>query len=97
MKIVKKVKLMFLPAILLPLFLMMVSVVTISNFYVNTTVNADINGLEYIANPTKAVDEMTNEFFQELKKIAKEEPEKLLDSSYLNTINKKLKNRLYYL
>ncbi|MBO8464053.1 MAG: HAMP domain-containing histidine kinase [Firmicutes bacterium] len=97
MKIVKKVKLMFLPAILLPLFLMMVSVVTISNFYVNTTVNADINGLEYIANPTKAVDEMTNEFFQELKKIAKEEPEKLLDSSYLNTINKKLKNRLSYL
>ena len=59
--------------------------------------NADINGLEYIANPTKAVDEMTNEFFQELKKIAKEEPEKLLDSSYLNTINKKLKNRLSYL
>lgn len=97
MKIVNKVKLMFLPAIILPLLLMMVSVVAISNLYVNTTVDANVNGFDYIANPTKAVDELTNEIFQELKDVADKEPEKLLDHSYLNAVNKQLKNHFSYL
>ena len=97
MKIVKKVKLMFLPAIILPLLLMMISTVMISNFYVNTTVDADMNGLAYVANPTKAVDQLTNEIFEQLKEVSKTAPEKLSDINYLNSVNKKLKNRFSYL
>ncbi len=97
MKIVNKVKLLFLPAIILPLFLMMISTVIISNFYVNMTVNGNINGLSYVANPTKAVDKLTDEVFQKLENVVKTDPDKLRDESYINSVNKELKGRFSYL
>ena len=97
MKIVKKVKLLFFPAIILPLLLMMISTVMISDLYVNTTVDADVNGLAYVSNPTKAVDQLTNEIFKEMWQMAKEKPEKLLEKPYLDSMNKRLKRRFSYL
>lgn len=97
MKIVKKVKLLFLPAIVLPLFLIMISTVTISNLYVNSTINADVNGLTYVANPTKAVDTLTNKVFDEIQKIAASDPVQMRDETFWNTINHKLSSRFSYL
>lgn len=97
MKIVKKVRLLFLPAIILPLFLMMISTVTISNFYVNSMVNADVNALTYVANPTKAVDGLTNEVFHKIKEAIKKDPKQIENIKFLDQINSELSKQFSYL
>lgn len=97
MKIMKKVKLLFFPAILLPLILMLISTVMISNLSINTTIGGNISGINYISNPTKAVDKMTNEIFQEIREVSKTEPEKFFEKEYLESVNNRLRKRFSYL
>lgn len=93
----KKIRLLFLPAIVLPLFLMLIATVTIGNFYVNSIVNADVNALTYVANPTKAVDGLISKVFSDVKNTVAENPKQIEDKQFLDSVNQKLSNKFSYL
>lgn len=97
MKIVKKVRLLFIPAILLPLFLMVLSIVMISDLYANSHVERRVNGFFFVANPTKAVDHMMNDMLDELGQVVAHHPKQLLNMRYLQSVNRRLENGFSYL
>lgn len=97
MRIVKKVRFLFIPAILLPLFLMILSTVLISNFYANSHVERKVNGFFFVANPTKAVEHMMNDMLKELSQVAYRHPQQLLNKEYLEAVNERLEHGFSYL
>lgn len=97
MKIVKKVKLIFLPAIILPLLLMVIATVTICNVYMNATYNKKFNGINSVANPTQAMNGLTSDIYLEMKLTSETQPERFEDVEYLNGINKQLFENFSYL
>lgn len=98
MKVVNKVRIIFLPAIILPIFLMVVSIAALSVGYIRTT-NENIysNGIEGFANPLKTMNNETKSCFNDLKRSAIENPAAFEDTDYLNRINQRLKEKESYL
>lgn len=97
MKIVKKVKMIFLPAIILPLLLMVVAVVTICNLYLSATYKSGVDSLISVANPTLVLSRLTDDTFQALKEEARTEPDQFANSEYLDAVNQKLGENFSYL
>ena len=97
MKIVKKVRLFFLPAMLLPLILMVCSTIVISNYYANSHVERRVNGFFFVANPTKAIDHTMNDMLDELSQVAEHYPKQLLSKEYLKTVNQRIEHSFSYL
>ncbi|MDD3745897.1 MAG: HAMP domain-containing sensor histidine kinase [Anaerostipes sp.] len=94
MKIVNKVKIIFLPAIIVPIFLMVVSIAALSVGFIKTNSHAlSDTGLERIMNPVKAMDKVTKGIFAKVKNLAVENPSKLEDIKYLEDMNSALKNK----
>lgn len=98
MKVVNKVRIIFLPAIILPIFLMVVSIAALSVGYIRTT-NENIysNGIEGFANPLKTMNNETKSCFNDLKRSAIENPAAFEDADYLKRINQRLKEKESYL
>ncbi|MDD3184274.1 MAG: sensor histidine kinase [Anaerostipes sp.] len=94
MKIVNKVKIIFLPAIIVPIFLMVVSIAALSVGFIKTNSHAlSDTGLERIMNPVKAMDKVTKGIFAKVKNLAVENPSKLEDIKCLEDMNSALKNK----
>ncbi|MDD4371998.1 MAG: HAMP domain-containing sensor histidine kinase [Anaerostipes sp.] len=94
MKIVNKVKIIFLPAIIVPIFLMVVSIAALSVGFIKTNSHAlSDTGMERIMNPVKAMDKVTKGIFAKVKNLAVENPSKLEDIKYLEDMNSALKNK----
>ena len=98
MKVVNKVRIIFLPAIILPIFLMVVSIAALSVGYIRTT-NENIysNGIEGFANPLKTMNNETKSCFNDLKRSAIENPAAFEDADYLKRINQRLKEKESFL
>lgn len=98
MKAVSKVRLIYLPAIVLPIFVMVISVIALLFGYSKFNGEAiSSDGVDRFINPLKTMSEDTKREYEELQKVAKDSPEQLEDVAYLETMNKKLKNKDSYL
>lgn len=98
MRAVNKVRLIYLPAIILPIFVMIVSIAALGVGYVrlnNTDISVD--GFERFVNPLMTMNNSTKEIFRELEENSKLQPEVFEDSGYLDLVNKKLKDKDSYL
>lgn len=100
MKIVSKVKVIFLPAILFPMLLMVAAALIISHTYINSNYGSagdDIKGINTFANPTQVMNGMTSEIFAEIRVEAINAPEQFSSETYLNELNDQLLERFSYL
>lgn len=98
MKAVNRVRLIYLPAIILPIFVMVVSIMALLVGY--TRINdADFSteGLERFINPLETMNDSTKEIYRELEDTSLASPIKLEDKSYLNDVNRRLEKKDSYL
>ena len=98
MKAVNKVRLIYLPAIILPIFVMIVSILALGFGYVrinNTDISAD--GFERFVNPLKTMNNSTKEIYRELEEKILTEPSALEDKGYLEDVNRRLSEKDSYL
>lgn len=98
MKAVNRVRLIYLPAIILPIFVMVVSIMALLVGY--TRINdADFSteGLERFINPLETMNDSTKEIYRELEDTSLASPLKLEDKSYLNDVNRRLEKKDSYL
>lgn len=94
MKAVNKVRLIYLPAIILPIFVMIVSILALGFRYVrinNTDISAD--GFERFVNPLKTMNNSTKEIYRELEEKILTEPSALEDKGYLEDVNRRLSEK----
>lgn len=98
MKAVNKVRLIYLPAIVLPFFAMIVSIAALSVGYVRMTdTEVTEDAFERVVNPLKTMNNSTKGIFKELEKKALIQPEVFEDQKYLEMINHKLSDKDSYL
>lgn len=98
MKAVNKVRLIYLPAIVLPIFVMIVSIAGLSIGYSRIN-KADLSAgsFERFVNPLKTMNTETQEIFFELEEQVKKDPEIFDNEQYLNDLNERLKAKDSYL
>lgn len=94
MKAVNKVRLIYLPAIILPIFAMVVSIAALSVGYVRIN-NTDLSagGFERFVNPLMTMNNSTKEIYRELEKKTMVDPDVFKDRRYLDKINQKLSQK----
>lgn len=98
MKAVNKVRLIYLPAIVLPFFVMIVSIAALSVGYVRMTdTEVTEDAIERFINPLKTMNNSTKEIFRELEKNALTQPGIFEDINYLKSVNKRLARKDSYL
>jgi len=98
MKAVNKVRLIYLPAIVLPIFVMIVSIAGLSIGYSRIN-KADLSAgsFERFVNPLKTMNTETQEIFFELEDHVKKDPQIFDNEQYLNDLNERLKAKDSYL
>ena len=98
MKAVNKVRLIYLPAIVLPIFVMIVSIAGLSIGYSRIN-KADLSAgsFERFVNPLKTMNTETQEIFFELEDHVKKDPQIFDNEQYLNDLNQRLKAKDSYL
>ena len=98
MKAVNKVRLIYLPAIILPIFVMIVSIAGLSIGYSRIN-KADLSAgsFERFVNPLKTMNAETQGIFFEIEEHVSKDPEIFENEQYLNDVNKRLKDKDSYL
>ena len=98
MKAVNKVRLIYLPAIVLPIFVMIVSIAGLSIGYSRIN-KADLSAgsFERFVNPLKTMNTETQGNFFELEDHVKKDPQIFDNEQYLNDLNERLKAKDSYL
>ena len=98
MKAVNKVRLIYLPAIVLPIFVMIVSIAGLSIGYSRIN-KADLSAgsFERFVNPLKTMNTETQGIFFELEEHVNKDPQIFDNEQYLNDVNKRLKDKDSYL
>lgn len=97
MKIVNKIRLIFLPAIVLPLILIVISIGILLFSYTRSAYNTGIISVDSFINTTQTMNNLTSDIFEEIKRIADEEPETFENQDYINKVNETLKTKDSYL
>ena len=97
MKIVNKIRLIFLPAIVLPLILIVISIAILCFSYTRSAYNTGIISVDSFINTTQTMNNLTSDIFEEIKRIADEEPETFENQDYINKVNETLKTKDSYL
>ena len=91
MKAVNKVRLIYLPAIVLPIFVMIVSIAGLSIGYSRINkADLSVGSFERFANPLKTMNTETQGIFFELEEHVNKDPEIFNNQQYLNDVNKRL-------
>ena len=98
MKAVNKVRLIYLPAIVLPIFVMIVSIAGLSIGYSRINkADLSVGSFERFANPLKTMNTETQGIFFELEEHVNKNPEIFNNQQYLNDVNKRLGGKDSYL
>ena len=98
MKAVNKVRLIYLPAIVLPIFVMIVSIAGLSIGYSRINkADLSVGSFERFANPLKTMNTETQGIFFELEEHVNKDPEIFNNQQYLNDVNKRLGGKDSYL
>lgn len=100
MKLGTKLKLSFFIVAMLPLLLMVASIILLAAFNKNDieeSYGIEVNSYFTLVNPTKLYKEVTNHEIDEIEKKIKSDPLSLLDASYLDKVNKKLKKKMSFM
>lgn len=95
MKLVHKMKIFFYPAILVPIFLIIVLGILVFHGYFCAVVGLDWTENDFLEllNPLYMGNEMIQETYDELLGVAEQNPEQFLDESYLAQIDKDLDSK----
>lgn len=99
MKITNKIKVVVIPAILLPLFFMVVLLYFICSYELNSDRydEDDSKDIFSIINATEVMNSITNKIFNNIQTIAVSNPKAFEDNNYLNEINENLLENSSYL
>ncbi len=96
---VKKLKFIVIPLVLLPFFLIFLAVLVTSNSYLTSAYgrNAELDDISKFSNPAQIANSLTSEVYGQLKAIAKDNPQKLEEIEYLDELNKELSESNSYI
>ncbi len=96
---IKKIRFIVIPLVLLPFFLIFIAVLVASNSYLTSAYgqNAELNDISKVSNPTQTAYSLTSEIYGQLKATAQENPKKFADEEYLDGINKELSDSNSYI
>ncbi len=97
MKILKQVRMIVFPAIVLPLIMVLIALVALNFSYSKSLYTNGANNVDYLTNSTHMVDDLTADTFAELQRIAKDDPESLENQDYIDKVNETLTSRYSYL
>ncbi len=99
MKMVRKLKFIVIPLVLLPFCLIFISIIAAGNSYLITVYgdNAGISDIETLGNPVQTVNILTSEVYGQLKATASADVGKLEDKDYLAEINASLEESNSYI
>lgn len=99
MKVVNKIRIIFLPAIVLPLTLIVISIAILSFSYTKSiySTGGNVNTLDSFVNTTQTMNALTSDTFEEIKRIAREAPETFENSDYIEKVNAALRRKDSYL
>lgn len=99
MKIVNKIRVIFIPAIVLPLTLIVISFAILSFSYTRSvySTGSGIASIDSFLNTTQTMNALTSDIFEEIKRIAKESPENFENADYIDKVNESLKDKDSYL
>jgi signal transduction histidine kinase len=99
MKLAHKMKIFFYPAILVPIFLIIVLGILVFHGYFSTVIGLNWTKKDFLEllNPLYMGNEMIQETYEELLGVAEENPEQLLDESYLAQIDESLDSKNSFL
>lgn len=99
MKVINKIRIIFLPAIVLPLTLIVISIAILSFSYTKSAyhVGESAGTLDSFVNTTQTMNALTSDTFQEIKRIAKNAPETFENPDYIEKVNEALKEKDSYL
>lgn len=99
MKVVNKIRIIFLPAIVLPLTLIVISIAILSYSYTKSvySTGTGIAMIDSFMNTTQTMNELTSDTFEEIKRIAREAPESFENVDYIDRVNESLKKKDSYL
>lgn len=100
MKLRNKIKLSFVIITILPVVLTIVAITIISNIQMKSLESqygVNVNGYSTMLNPSKLYSTITKEEIAEINATVNDEPYKLLDVEYLNSINKLLVRKFSFI
>jgi signal transduction histidine kinase len=99
MKVINKIRMIFLPAVVLPLALILISITILGVSYTRSTYNTGIGitSIDSMMNATQTMNALTSDIFDEIKRIANESPESFENMDYINRVNESLEDKDSYL
>lgn len=101
MKVKNKLIFAFLTVVILPSILIAAAVGFIGNYQVNSikeSYDLDTDTMEQVlTNPIQIMNQVTREVFNDIKSISQENPKKLEEIEYIDSLNKELKNKYSYI
>lgn len=99
MKMVRKLKFIVIPLILLPFVIIFMAILAAGNSYLVGAYghNADINDITTLGNPVQTVITLTSETYVQLKTMADTDPDVFSQASFLDEMNNELKESNSYL
>ena len=99
MKVVHKIRIIFLPAIVLPLTLIVISIAILSFSYTKSiySTGSQSGTIDSFVNTTQTMNALTSDTFEEIKRIAREAPETFENPDYIEKVNQALQKKDSYL
>ena len=92
MKLAKKMRLFFYPAVLLPFLLILLLSVLIFHGYLSMAYDVDVTGNEFFEflNPLSLQNELVQESYESMVEMAERMPDQFSDRTYLKQMDQKL-------
>jgi signal transduction histidine kinase len=99
MKVINKIRMIFLPAIVLPLVLIVISLAILGFSYTRSAYSTGIgiSTIDSFMNTTQTMNALTSDTFEEIQRIARESPESFENQDYINRVNESLLEKDSYL
>ncbi len=96
----KRLVVMFMIMTLFPILLLLsfgFVIVTYQSNVMQQAYETEVNTLQALQNPVQVLNRLTRGTYNELKTVTKNQPDELLDESYLTSVNESLKKRQAFL
>lgn len=96
----KRLFVMFMIMTLLPILLLAslgIVIIQYQNNAMKQTYKTEVDTLQVLQNPVQVLNHLTRETYNELKKVTRENPDRLLEEEYLLSVNQKLQKRQAFL
>jgi signal transduction histidine kinase len=99
-KLKSKLKIAFIIMIIVPLFLIFIAIMGLSQYQLKAIENyyeIENNGMDSLSNPVQILSKLTKKMYGEVKIKAEESPDSFLDKTYLDQLSRELEKKYSYI